>query len=355
MEYLAYSEVISKSSQGLLGIVLAAMGLGAVGFAACWMVMSGVVIVLDAVWLRRYCRVRLRTSRRRLVDMARESVSYWAFGLFFLVYLWIDATMLSLMTEPKVVAWYGVPTKLFQTLMFVPVVVSTAWLPRLVEAFEQDSSHLARTARMPVGLVLRLGIPIGAAVVIAAQPMIDLVYGPAYAQAAPVLAILGLCIPPMYVNILLNQVLVAAKRQVAWTWVMGGATIVNPLINLALISVTQAQLGNGAIGAAISLLLTELLIVAVGFVLAGAEVLGREGARRGALAAAASLGMYAAAYVTRSLGTVPSLAAAALAFAILGPALRIAGPEEVAFARVHLARIARRIPALRRLAQDNAA
>jgi len=41
--------------------------------------------------------------------------------------------------------------------------------------------------------------------------------------------------------------------------VMGGATLVNPLINLALIPITQRHFGNGAIGAAVSLLLTELL------------------------------------------------------------------------------------------------
>ena len=45
----------------------------------------------------------------------------------------------------------------------------------------------------------------------------------------PILIVLGLCIVPMYLNIILSQILVAAKRQVAWTWVMGGATILNPL------------------------------------------------------------------------------------------------------------------------------
>jgi O-antigen/teichoic acid export membrane protein len=351
MEYLAYSDVISKSAQGLLGILIATMGFGAVGFAACWMVMSGVVIVLDAVWLRRYFPVDLRTNARRVAGMAKESVAYWAFGMFFLVYLWIDATMLSLMTSPQVVAWYGVPTKLFQTLMFLPVVISTAWLPRLVDAFEHDRGRFHRVARTPVGLVLGLGFPIGAAVVVAAGPIIPLVYGPAYDQAVPVMIVLGVCIPLMYLNIMLNQVLIAAKRQVIWTWVMAGATVVNPVINLVLIPVTQHQFGNGAIGAAISLLLTELLIVGVGLTVTGGGVLGRDGARRCGLAAATSLAMCGAAFAARPLGTVPSLSAAAVTFVVLAAVLRIAKPEEIAFARVRLARFAQRLPARwRRLA-----
>ena len=47
------------------------------------------------------------------------------------------------------------------------------------------------------------------------------------------MVVLGLCIPPMYLNIMLSQVLVAINRQSRWTWVMAATTVVNPLFNLA--------------------------------------------------------------------------------------------------------------------------
>ncbi len=47
MQYLAITDAINKSAQGLLGIALALAGLGAVGFAGCWMVMAGVVVLLS--------------------------------------------------------------------------------------------------------------------------------------------------------------------------------------------------------------------------------------------------------------------------------------------------------------------
>src|SRR5919198_706129 len=137
MEYLAYSDVLNKSAQSLFGILLALASVRAAGMMGCWMVVAGVVIVLDVLWLRRWSPIDLRTSPARLAHMTRESLAYWAFGLFFLIYLWIDSVMLSLLTSPEVVGWYGVPMKLFQTLMFLPVVVSTAWLPRLVDAFRR--------------------------------------------------------------------------------------------------------------------------------------------------------------------------------------------------------------------------
>jgi len=333
MEYMAYSDVINKCAQGLLGVALALLGFREVGIAACAMTMAGVVLVLDAVWLRRHVRIELRTNARRLARMVRNSVAYWAFGIFFVLYLWIDTTMLSLMTRPEVVGWYAVPTRLFQTAMFVAVVVATAWLPRLVRAFEESPERLRTDARAPLELVLLLGLPISAAIAAGADPVVNALYGPAYAGAVPVLVVLGLCIPPMYVNIMLNQVLIASKRQAAWTWAMVGATVVNPALNFLLIPLTAARYDNAAIGAAIALLVTEVVIVAFGFAMVGRSVLDRRAVGRFARMAAASAALWATAYATRPFGPVVSLAAAGLTFVAIVAALRVLTPEEAAFLR----------------------
>jgi O-antigen/teichoic acid export membrane protein len=330
MEYLAYSDVINKSAQGLLGVALALIGFRAVGITASWVFVAAIVVFLDVVWLRRFMRVDVRVTYLRLRHMLKNSLAYWAFGFFFVIYLWIDAVMLSLMTSSKIVGWYGVPTRLFQTLMFVPMIVSTAWLPRLVSSFEQGADHLRRATRAPLELVLVLGFPICALTAVAARPAIHLLYGSAYGGAVPVMVILGLCVPPMYVNIILNQVLVAAKRQTVWTWVMAGATIVNPLLNALLITVTQRRYHNGAIGAAISLLFTELVIVAVGFRLIGRLVEVRPVARRSGLAALASGATWSVGYTARGLGGPASVAAAIATFVVLAAVFRLVSRDELA-------------------------
>src|SRR5207244_3135996 len=57
MEYLAYSDILSKSGQGLVGIAVVLAGFGTIGVTACWAVMTGVVVVLDLYWLRGYLRI----------------------------------------------------------------------------------------------------------------------------------------------------------------------------------------------------------------------------------------------------------------------------------------------------------
>ena len=265
-----------------------------------------------------------------------------------MIYLWIDTIMLTLMTRSTVVGWYGADTQLFQTLMFLPALVQTAWLPRMVAAFGRSRRELHATARAPIEFVLVLSMPIAAGTVVVADALIRGVYGPAFVQAVPVLMILGLCIPPIYLNIILASVLIAEKRQSVWAKVMIGAAVFNPLVNLVLIPVTEHRYHNGAIGAAISLVLTELLMAGVGLFLVGRHVFDRRMIKRCALMCLASTGMVAAGLISTRFGTVASFVAAFTTLGILVTILRIVTPEELALPRLGIARVQARVKRQRR-------
>jgi O-antigen/teichoic acid export membrane protein len=338
MKYMAYSDVINKTGQSVIGIAVVAIGLGATGVTATMAIVAAVVVVLNLRWLHSYMHLEMRPTKRMVVDLFRHSLSFWAVGLFATVYLWIDTVMLSLLTRPTVVGWYGVTTTLLQTLMFLPTMLATAWLPRLVAAFKEDGHRqLTRAAQTPVEFLFVVSVPVAAATVLAAGWIIPVLYGPAYHHAVPVMMILALCIPTTYLNIMLNQVLVAAKRQVVWTWVMAGGLIVNPLINLALIRYTQHHYGNGAIGAAIALVITELGMSIVGLTIVGRHIFDRRGLKRCALAAIAAGVMWCIGYAVSPAGAPIALVAGGAAFVLLAIMLRIPTDDELALVRSGIA------------------
>jgi O-antigen/teichoic acid export membrane protein len=350
MEYLAYSDVINKSAQGLLGIAVVLAGFGVIGVMTCWLVMTAVVVVLDLYWVRTLVRVDLHTNLRRMARLARDSLPYWAFGVFFMVYLWVDFVMLSLLTDTQEVGWYSVPTRLFQTLMFFPVVVATAFLPAFVRGFEEGGDRLRRSAQAPVELVLLLSLPICAGTAVLARPLISGLYGSAYDKSIPVLIVLGLCIPPMYLNIMMAQVLIAMNRQARWTWVMAGTVVVNPLFNLALIPWTHHRFHNGAIGASLSLLFTELICIGAGFVMIGRLVFDGGTARRAVLGTGAAGAMWAVGYfLTPLITAIPAFVAGLLTFAGVAVLVRLFTPEEIRLIRNGLDKVARKLPGLRKL------
>ena len=343
MKYLAYADIVNKSAQSIIGIALVLLGFKVVGIAATMAIIAVVVLILTFWWLRPHFHIDIKTNLGLMAHMTKQSVAYWAFGLFGMIYFWIDTIMLSLLTRSEVVGWYGASTQLFQTLMFLPVLVQTAWLPRLVGAFVNGRRELVETARAPVELVLVIGVPLAVGVALVADPLIHVVYGPGFAQAVPVMMILAICIPLIYLNIILASVLLAAKRQVVWTVVMAGAAVVNPLLNLVLIPLTEQRYHNGAIGAAISLVLTELVMDVVGFLLIGRHVFDGRMVKRCSLVLLASAAMAGVAYGARPLGTVESLAAGFATLVILVVALRIVRREELELVQSGFARVRGRL------------
>jgi O-antigen/teichoic acid export membrane protein len=329
MHYLALSNAINKASQGLVGIVLTLLGFGAIGFAACWMVTTAGLLVLSIRWIRRHVNIEFKTTRRDLRDVARGTVVYWTAGVFQMIYLWIDTVMLSVMTSATVVGWYGVPTRLFQTMLFLPGLFMTAWLPSLIQAFQRSPADLREVARAPVELLLGLSLPIVALIAAAAAPAIRLVYGPEFAPSVPVLIILGVALIPLYLNMMLSQVCVAAGKQRYWTLCMVGATIFNPALNAVLIPLTQQRFGNGGIGAAVALLATETAIACAGVAITGPGVVGRQTVTRLLRTGIASVGLLIVAFGLRDLlGDVVSLALGVVTFAVLAVAVGAISPEE---------------------------
>jgi O-antigen/teichoic acid export membrane protein len=165
----------------------------------------------------------------------------------------------------------------------------------------------------------------------------------------PVMVILGLCIPPMYMNIMLSQVLVAMNRQARWTWVMAATVVINPLFNLALIPWTHDRYDNGAIGASISLLLTEIIVVTAGFVMVGTLVFDRSTIRRTVLGIGAAGAMWGVAYVTESaIGSIAAFVLGFLTFLAAAYVVRLFTTEEVGLISSGLNRALRKIPGLRR-------
>ena len=203
-----------------------------------------------------------------------------------MIYFWIDTIMLTLMTRSEVVGWYGATTQLFQTLMFLPVLVQTAWLPRLVTAFVKGRRDLVETARAPVELVLVISVPIAAGVRNRRGSADPRGVRAGIRARGP-----GHDHPRVLHSADLSEHhpgVGPARREAAGRLDdrhgrrRGGESAVQPRAD----PLTEHRYHNGAIGAAISLVLTELLMDIVGFVLVGRHVFDGRMLKRCALVAA---------------------------------------------------------------------
>lgn len=329
MQFLAYSDILTKTVVSLVSVALVLLGFRALGILTLSVVVMAILLILHVGWMRKYFKIDWRIRPVELWSLTKFSLPYLGFALFFTFYLWIDALMLSVMTPEKVIGWYGLPTKLFGTLMFIPVILSTAWLPRLAASYAKGDSALWDAARAPLQVVVALSLPVCVGVVLVSSNLIKFLYGPEFVEAIPVMTVLALSVPPMYLNIMVNQILIARRQQMLWTKAMVLACVINPGLNLFLIPYFQNRYGNGATGAAISLLVTEVVLAVIGVaVIRG--LFNRAFFARLARAAIATAGMGLAVLAARRGGLAPAILVGLIVYPLLAIVLRVLSREELA-------------------------
>ena len=341
MQYLAYADVLNKAVVAFASIVLVLIGFRAVGIMGLGLVMSAVVLVLTIWWSRGKFGIEWGFDRERIRFLVVGSMPYWTNGLVLTFYMWIDSVMLSVMSGDVVVGWYAVATKVFTTLLFVPVILGTALLPRLSAASRDGADAIRQAGRPALELVLVLSVPVAAGAALVAQPFIADIYGASFEPSTWVLVILALTLPATYFNIMASQVLIAANRQLDWTKVMVAAAVVNPLLNLVLIRYFQATQGNGAVGSALSLLATEIGMALVGLFLLP-PMLDAKSILRLVRAVAATGGMGLVVWWMSGSGLIIETGAGVFSFAVLALAMRVLTADELALLRKTAAKMATR-------------
>lgn len=341
-EFLAAGDVINTAGQSLVAIGLVMFGFGVIPVALSALAISGPVFALKWFWARRFYRPRMRTKAPTVQTMARESTPYWMMSLFVMFYVWVDTAMLSLMAPPNVVGWYGMPVRLFGTLQFAANMLSRLWLPRLIVAFENREGAFKRVARVPLEQALIVSIPIALGGAAISGSLMRFLFGDDFANAGPVMAILALCLIPLYLNIMAYAVLVASGRQMVWTKTIIAASVVNPLLNLRAIDFFQSRYGNGAIGAATSLLVTETLIASFSLLVVTRGILTRESAGRILRSLIAGLAMAGAVSTSSPLGLIPRILLGIVVYGVLALLLNVPSEHDVQTAREVIGRVLRR-------------
>jgi O-antigen/teichoic acid export membrane protein len=230
-----------------LGVVYAVVGVAAplaMGLAARTIVRAGRSVSLDRV--RRAFRAALPIG----LSMAASLLMFR-----------IDVPILEWFTGPVTVGIYSAGYRVFEASLIVPAAVMAGAFPELARLASTDA--FARSLRRWGTVLTALGL---AAAVIAwslGPTVIDVAFGSNYAAAGPLLQVLALAIPAMFLNSLLSQALVALHRSWRSTVAFTIALIVNVAVNVVLIpAIGAAGAAWATVAAETSLLLALAVLLA---------------------------------------------------------------------------------------------
>jgi O-antigen/teichoic acid export membrane protein len=276
MQYTSLAFTISFAVGSLFQIGLVLKGYGVLPIAAAGMISTTAGLVIQARFLQKYRDVTLSINPDLIRSVLRASLPYFLVSIAMVVYHQVDIVILSLLADETTIGWYGTAIRLFGTLLFIPNVFVVALFPALSRAYAGSPSGSNRLAQKSLNLLMLVGIPLGFGMAVIATPIVVLLYGPAFANSGPVLAILGMVLIMTYADMLLGFLLISMDRQKTLAVVMLVMTLATIPLDLILVPWAMKTFANGALGGALSYAVTETGIVVVTMILVPKGTFDRE-------------------------------------------------------------------------------
>lgn len=266
MSLVAGSDIFIKGIGLIATIVIVAMNGGVIALAVMAPVSNILLFIVVLHCTRPFVRLSLRITWEDIREVAMGSLSFWAKDGTMTLYGYIDSVILGSMAGVRSVGFYNPPTRVFAFVLAVPHIVGNATLPLLSRLGVEMEHDFARVGRKTLELLILVGVPLVVGLATFAGPIIALLFGRAFDPAVPVLKVLSLSLVPMFLNSQFAFILSGRDQQWRWTRIMMVCGGVNVGANLILIPLAVHFWSNGALGAAVAMLCTELLMVAYGCV-----------------------------------------------------------------------------------------
>jgi O-antigen/teichoic acid export membrane protein len=262
LSYRSVAVIVERVSLAAVAVAMLLMGFGTVAIALVMTFSVLLNFITCVILLPKLVRLKIQIQPTMWKPLLRGALPFLISTFFSFVYFRIDVLMLSAMAGDLVVGWYGAPYRLFDTLMFFPVILHMAMFPVLSRLWRESREGFVRTARQALNITIIVASAIAFLLVLLSRPIVEMLFGLGdYANSVILLQGLALCLPVVYVNFVVGTVNTCADKQKELAFVSMAATAVNIGLNFLMIPIFQRLHGNGAIGAMIATLITELCVM----------------------------------------------------------------------------------------------
>jgi O-antigen/teichoic acid export membrane protein len=267
----------------------------------------------------------LRDARALL----RGGFPFLSWNVTLTVYGSIDRVLLGALVPTSEVGWYAAAYRVIGSAVFIPTLLTTPLFPALSRSVG-DPPALRRAIGQTLRIAMLFTVPLSAGIIALAPVVPSLLGWPDdFANAVPLMMILSLHLPVVAVDMVLGTVLMAIGREGRWVRIGIIAGVFNLSTNWFGIPLAEQMTGNGAIGASVITVATELLMLVGALVLLPKNLL-----QIGLVSVALRIAMggVATGLVASSVlphGLLLAIPAGALTYALVTASLRVLTLDDV--------------------------
>jgi O-antigen/teichoic acid export membrane protein len=247
------------------GLVTVTVARSLVGLCAGLAAANVGSLVYGAVLLRRLVPSRAGGASPRLearrFDWAlakaalSQSLPLWLGSLFSMLYFKVDTLFVRSLAGDAQLGVYGAAFKVFEGAMILPSILLSVAFPQLARA-HGDAAAQGRLERHLAAVLLGAGLMVGAVCFLGGTPIVRLLFGARFGDAAVSLRVLAVGIPLLFLNYGLTHFLIARDLGKMTQWASVTMLGLNIVLDMTLIP------RGGGVGAAWATVLTELGLTA---------------------------------------------------------------------------------------------
>ena len=272
----AFWSAVSRYVSGGLAILLLLAHRGVVAYAVVVSAAAIIPVVAYTHQLWPDMKGHVRLEPRLWKAIFAGGLPFFIYAVVLQIYSSIDVLMLQKMTNSSTVGWYSVAYAWVSIQVFFPGLLVAAAFPTLSSRAASRSPDFSPTVNKSLQLAVFVATPVAIGIALIAPNIMGLFHYPAqFKHAVVLIQILSIGMPIVAINMILGIAVAAIDRQKAWLLVGCVGVLFNPAVNLVAIPATSRHYGNGAIGASIVTVATELVIMAGAIWLRPAGVLDR--------------------------------------------------------------------------------
>jgi O-antigen/teichoic acid export membrane protein len=310
---------------GAGAIAVALLSKQIVAFAAAFLATATVTACVSVWRARRLISIRLRSSERLWRPLLRVGLGVGAAGMLVTLYVKLDQVLVFEFAGSRQAGLYGSVYRILEQVQFIPASVMTTLFPLIATAYPRDRERVRRLLQAAGEYLTMASLPILAFTIVAAEPIVRLLFGSQFTEAAPALPILMGAFVSISFGYLAGNMVVILELQRRFFVYAAIGLLVNASLNVALIP------RYGFLAAAWITLVTEVVVMS----LTMRSVLGQLAMRprlgRLGRTLLAALGMGVLTWLARSAGAplFGLVAVAVLSYPALLLSLGVLTPAEV--------------------------
>ncbi len=218
-----------------VGLILSNAPLLAFAWAIVAEALIVAVLVIFMLSLRGPKLQQLRFSLLRAKTLMADSWPLLLSGMAIMVYMKIDQIMLGQMLGDDAVGIYSAAVRISEVWYFIPMMIAASVFPAILEAKKRDEAQYLQRLQRLYDLMVWLSVAIALPMTFLSTPIVLALFGSAYAESGPVLAVHIWASVFVFLGVASSQWFVAENQQILSLQRTLLGAVINVILNFILI------------------------------------------------------------------------------------------------------------------------